>query len=234
MSPPIWIVEGKLSFQDLIGKESAYVNAWATIVEHWVFEPARHLAQHPKVIDRGMSLLMLELAFFEPFGSILTGETSNRASQAKFSAGLKRFAEWLTEKGLIGEVEADIVSVIGTEKAPNLVYSFARCGLMHSGTMNGGRIFVDALGVGRYSITDFNYLMPSRSKDGSTLSDDTIILLDPWRLLPQLQAFVKDFRTRLSESKSTDLLYINFKQTFERSFVQPGKIYLGLLSAQQK
>ena len=233
MFPPIWIVDRKLSFQDIIGKESAYADAWATIVDHWIFEPARHLAQGSKVIDRGMALLTLELAFFEPFGAILTGEGSVGASQRTFSIGLKRFAEWLATQHLIGDEELYILSIIGTNSAPNLVYSFARCGLMHSGTMQGGRIFVDALNSGEYSITDFKFPIPSRAKDGSIAPANTIILFDPWRLLPQLQMFVEDFRTELCRSDTKDSLYKNFKKTFEQTFVEPGKIYLGLLSAQQ-
>ena len=216
MSPPIWIVDRKLSFQDIIGKESAYADAWATIVDHWIFEPAQHLAQDSKVIDRGMALLTLELAFFEPFGSILTGEGSGGASQRTFSIGLKRFAEWLATQHLIGDEELDILSIIGTNSVPNLVYSFARCGLMHSGTMQGGQIFVDALNSGKYSITDSEFPIPSRAKDESIAPADTIILIDPWRLLSRPQVFLKGFRTESCRSATKDSLYKNFKSLTQK------------------
>src|ERR1700733_4848133 len=103
MSHPIWIVEGKLDFHDIIDNEPSFIAAWANIVTHWIFEPARHLCSGEKVTDRGIALLTLELAFFEPFGSILSGKDSKNVSHKTFSVGLKRFADWLFEKSLIGE-----------------------------------------------------------------------------------------------------------------------------------
>lgn len=228
MSHPIWIVDGKLDFRDIVDNESSYIAAWATIVEHWLFEPARHLASGNKVSDRGIALLTLELAFFEPFGSVLTGKASNDASHSTFSVGLKRFADWLSEKNFIGTIEKTILSVEGTKITPNLVYSFARCGLMHNMTMKGGRIFIDARKSGRYSITDYKYSIPSQARDGLIENAETILLIDPWRLLPQLVDFLGDFVKELDGSDTNSEFYQNFKKIFERMFVAPGKIYLGL------
>jgi hypothetical protein len=129
MSHPIWIVENEIDFHDLIDNETSYITAWVNIVKHWLFEPAGHLTTGKNVTDRGIALMTLELAFFEPFGSILTGEDSNKTSQVTFSKGLKQFANWLRKKDLIGEIEKNILSVEGTKNKPNLVYAFARCGL---------------------------------------------------------------------------------------------------------
>jgi hypothetical protein len=228
MSHPIWIVDGKLDFHDIIGHEPSYIEAWATIVAHWIFEPAQHLSSGEKVTDRGIALLTLELCFFEPFGCILTGEDSDNASQKTFCEGLKRFSDWLFRKRLIGDREKDILNVIGTTNAPNVVYAYARCGLMHKMTMQGGRIFVDARAIGRYSITNYKYKLASLRKDGSVEIGENILLIDPWRLLPQLKDFLKDFKAELCGSYPNGELYQRFKKTFERVIVAPGKIYFDL------
>ena len=214
MSPPIWIVENKLSFQDIIDNECGYIDAWETIVRSWIFEPAGHLASGKKVTDRGIALLTLELAFFEPFGSILTGEDSDGKSQKTFSKGTERFADWLFEKDLIGKSEKKTLSVIGTNKIPNIVYSFARCGLMHKMTMKGGRIFIDARTTGPYAISEYRYPIPSQAEDGSIKKGENILLIDPWRLLPQLERFLSCFVGELHGAGREDNQYRKFKSTF--------------------
>ncbi|MCP1232062.1 hypothetical protein [Acetobacter indonesiensis] len=231
MSSPIWIVRGPngnmLDFTDVIDKEDNYIQSWATIIKFWNFEPVKLLTQGERVTDRGIAILTLELAFFEPFGSILTGQDSDGKSQKTFSEGLKYFSNWLFSKELIGEKECDILSVIGTSSSPNIVYSYARCGLMHKMTMQGSNVFVDAFGIGDYAITDFNYKIKSQNKNGSLEPSKNIFLIDPWRLLPLLEQFMDFFVEELIKSKQNgDDLYINFKNTFERTIVGPGKTYL--------
>lgn len=233
MPPPIWIVEGPngklLDFNDLINKEDSYIDAWATIIHFWIFEPARQLSVGGKVTDRGIALLTLELAFFEPFGSILTGKDSDGASHKTFSEGLKRFSNWLLACNLIGDSEHKILSVVGTKSTPNMVYSYARCGLMHKMTMQGGHIFIDARETGKYAITDHSYKIISRPKNGPIEPSRNVFLIDPWRLLPLLEEFTTHFKNELYQSKLEKCdLYENFKRTFEGSFVAPGKAYFGL------
>ncbi|HYD99148.1 MAG TPA: hypothetical protein VEH84_07180 [Alphaproteobacteria bacterium] len=227
MKPPIWIVKDKVNFRDIISDENKYVTAWFDIVKHLLIEPARRLADPEKVTDRGIALLTLELSFFEPFGSIITGESSEGASQRTFSIGLKEFAEWAKTKGFIGDKELEILSVIGTGSNPNVLYSFGRCGLMHSMTMKGGFVFIDAVQTGKYSITDLRYNIAY--KNGNNIAEtDSILLVDPWRLLNQIEMFVEDFQSKLRQTPRSDVQYINFKKTFERSFVDPGKAYFGV------
>lgn len=233
MSPPIWIVKGPegglLDFMDVIDNEDAYINAWVTIINFWNFEPVRRLTAERKVTDRGIAILTLELAFFEPFGSILTGIDSDGQSQRIFSEGLRYFSNWMLENDLIGDEENKILSVIGTGAAPNVVYSYARCGLMHKMTMQGGHVFIDAYGVGRYAITDHAYEIASQSKRGTSEPDRNVFLIDPWRLLPIMERFLEDFKNNLLQSKQEGSdLYNNFKRTFERTIVAPGKTYFGI------
>lgn len=226
-NPPIWVVQDKVNFRDLFGREDRYISAWHDIVEHWLFEPARHLSGGEKVVDRGISLLMLELAFFEPFGSIITGEDSNKKSGSTFATGLRRFVEWLYLKEEIGRKEKGILSAAGTGSDPNLLYSFARCGLMHQMTMRGGTVFVDALESGKYSMTVHNYQIASQGKGGAFEDKRNVFLVDPWRLLPQLEAFLAHFVKELLAASPDSELFQNFKRTFERTIIEPGKVYFG-------
>ena len=84
MTRPIRITKD-LNFQDVLRDRGTYIDAWSTIVTRWMFEPCRHLARDRQTTDRGMALLMLELAFFEPFGSLLTGWDSTRESGKTFA-----------------------------------------------------------------------------------------------------------------------------------------------------
>jgi len=228
MAHPIWISKGgNLSFQSLLRDKGTYIEAWHTIVTHWMFEPCRHLAGDRQTTDRGIALLMMELAFFEPFGSILTGEDSSNASRKTFSKGLKKFADWLSSRGSIGENERAILGAGADKEEVNVVYSFARCGLMHNFTMQGGQIFIDALGIGKYSITDYEYELRFQDRKGLIQAGEKILLIDPWRLLPEMEEFLIWFVTELRSSGNGSEIYQNFERTFERVIVTPGKIYFG-------
>ncbi|MCP1249894.1 hypothetical protein [Gluconobacter oxydans] len=234
MSHPIWVSKGgNLSFQDILESETKYIDAWATIVKHWIFEPCRHLALNRNTTDRGMALLMLELAFFEPLGSIITGQESTGNSRKMFATGLKEFASWLRnkdihERELIGEVEQNILCAGADTDQANAIFSFARCGLMHSMTMQGGQIFIDALGIGKFSITDYKYAISSLSKKGEVIDSETILLIDPWRLLIQMEEFTEFFVNKLRSAGNDSQAYRKFVTTFERIIIRPGKVYLGL------
>lgn len=216
--PPIWIVTGKLNFENLFDGDIDYISGWKCIVENWLLEPAHHISNTrsgTRATDRGISLLMLVLAFFEPLGSILSGKSSDGASEKTFVKGFDYFCNWLRENGEDFKIE------------PNLVYKFARCGLMHSFTMQGGQIFIDAIGVGKTSMCEHNFVMKhTKPKSGGISGPEKIYLIDPWRLLPQVERFCDIFCDRLRKSKdeNTDL-YLNFKKTFERTIVDPGKVY---------
>ena len=170
MTHPIWIPlkVATLLSRTVLRDKGTYVDAWSTIVTHWMFEPCRHLARDRQTTDRGMALLMMELAFFEPFGSLLTGGNSNGESHKTFAKGLKEFADWLFNEGLIGESEKAILGAGAEKKETNVVYSLARCGLMHNLTMKGGQIFIDACGVGRYCVTDYEYEIRYKDRNGLT------------------------------------------------------------------
>lgn len=213
---PIWIVSKKLAFDDLIGKEDNYISGWKCVIDSWMLEPAYHMANNEKrVTDRGISMLMLLISFFEPIGAILSGESSDGSSKNSFIAGFKYFKHWLKDKGEECEIDED------------LVYAFARCGLMHSFTMQGGQIFVDAFGVGKTSMGKYDYRMRhSKKKSGEPSNHEVIYLIDPWRLLPQIEDFCTDFCIRLEDSKASGTgLYSNFRRTFERTIVNPGIVY---------
>jgi hypothetical protein len=229
MTHPIWISKGgNLSFQDVLQGKTSYIDAWSTIVTHWMFEPCRLLARDRKTTDRGMALLMLELAFFEPLGSIITGSDSTQGSRKTFAKGLRQFAAWLADQNSIGETEKSILEAGCDKEEPNVVYTFARCGLMHNMTMKGGQIFIDALGVGNYSVTDYEYQIRSIAKNGTLHEGDRILLIDPWRLLIQMGHFLEWFVEKLRDAGPESDLYKNFAATFEQMIVRPGRVYFGL------
>lgn len=215
--PPIWIVKDKLNFKDLIDREDHYISGWACIIENWLLEPAQHLGGNGnRVTDRGISMLMLLLSFFEPLGSILSGKDSDGASKSTFVSGFEYFSQWLKQRGSDFEIDAAIV------------FSFARCGLMHSFTMQGGQIFIDAFGVGKTSMGKRDFAMKHTTKKPAGVSESSCIyLIDPWRLLVEVKDFCGDFCKKLESSKEDGTeLYANFKKTFERTIVDPGKVYL--------
>jgi hypothetical protein len=171
---------------------------------------------------------MMELAFFEPLGSILTGKKSDGRSRETFAKGLKEFANWLVAKGSIGACENAILEAGTVKGEVNVVYSFARCGLMHNMTMQGGQIFIDALGIGKYCVTDYRYKIRFQEKNETIRGGEKILLIDPWRLLLEMECFLSWFVEKLNNEGPETELYKNFEKTFERMIVNPGKTYFGL------
>ena len=190
-------------------------------MKHWLFEPVRHLAEVKSESDRGISLLMLELAFFEPLGSILLGKESDGNVSMHFVKGLSYFAEWMYDKQYI---KKDVETILRTEK-DNLLYKLARCGLMHQFTMKGGNVFVSTIGGDSMSVLDYKMQCSPISGRVNDRQYENLFLVNPWKLLPQLEKFLDDFVKKLDDAYPKDKLYKNFKKTFERTIVEPGKVY---------
>ena len=105
---------------------------------------------------------------------------------------------------------------------------------MHNMTMKGGQIFIDALGIGEYSVTDYQYQMRFLDNNKILIEGDRILLIDPWRLLMEMEKFLDFFVEKLRSSGTKSDFYQKFVTTFERMIVKPGKVYFGLEEPAQR
>ena len=188
----------RLSFTDIANGVVSRPDAYQTIVTDWIIKPAQHLTTvYPTEVDHGMALFALELMFFEPHGQFLSGKTKRGNSCRNFCEAFERFRQYLSVNHQISE-DTDIL-------AAEAVYTWARCGLFHSGHL-ATDLLVDAMGYSDNCLSK-NYILGGW-------------LVNPWAMLPLLEKYLNDYIADLKEG--TDLTLIsNFNKTFNALFEKP-------------
>jgi len=182
-----------ISFDDLQSGKVDSFEVYLSIVNKWILDPAEKIANsYPDSTDFGMSLLALELMFFEPQGQFLTGKTSNRASKKTFCKAFDHFRDFLFEKQLI---QNEVYSLPSES-----IYKWARCGLFHSGRL-ANELLVDAIDYTTYCL-EKNHILNGW-------------LIDPWKLLPVIKLYSEDYISKLKKRDNKELLD-NFNSTFNR------------------
>jgi hypothetical protein len=187
-----------ITYGMILSGEVAHHSVLEAQVCEWIIRPARHLAALRDVnirdTDHGIALLSLLMLFFEPHGQYLSGRDSRSTSQITFESGLQRFLNWLHSQHRL----ALAPSTISSED----FYKFARCGLLHSAQLKG-EFLVDAKCLRNESIYHNNHL-------GSGW------LINPWRLLEDLEDYFKDYIMVISDSSHAD--YASLRTPFDASF----------------
>ena len=200
-----WITQ-EMDFADILNGNLEHPEVYQKQLAAWIFSPAQKLSSKKDGTDSGIALLSLLLMVFEPHGQYLTGEESNGQSKIKFREGFRSFTN-------SSQARKKIQTHISDETIDEL-YKWARCGLMHSLTMDT-RLLIDTRRTGQI-------LSKHPSWD--------FWLIDPWEMLPSLQDYIGSYVARLKQQPSS-VSRQKFNKTFERLVIEPGKRFAKLLES---
>lgn len=193
-------ITSKVSFEDVFSDQISWPQVYRNQVRSWLFEPAYKLTSNR---DHWMSLLTLLLVFFEPHGQYLGGNSSKNRSMATFKTGFKPFLSFLQNRQL---VHPDF-----TAENIEKLYVWARCGLMHSMTMEAD-ILVDAFGLSDHIIGRF--------------ANQRFWLVQPVEMLVELEEYFENYIRDLEAPGNEDKL-VPFNKTFDRLVLTPGRNLVG-------
>lgn len=198
-------------------KSMSYVEAYRRQLQSWLFDPINILVQKSRENDNNndlkIAVLSLALMYFEPHGQYLTGTIDGkRQSQKLFVTGFQRFVE--SNNDQFDE------KALNQEFFQNL-YSWTRCGLMHSLTLSEN-IFIDTYGIGGKIISK----LPISTMHGQKW------LIDPVLLFAEMQNYSNRYLESI-ENNSDNNISTNFNKVFQARVVDKGTAIKKMLNSKK-